>query len=110
MLAQTSSQTSAEALLTLSRVALDSAAQGICIYDADNRVTLFNSRYVELFNLSADVFRPGLTYRQVMEHSADRGNFPAERVEQICRERLALVAAGGLLAPPTSIEHVLGFR
>jgi PAS domain-containing protein len=29
-----------------------------------------------------------------MEHSAARGNFPPERVEPICRERFALVAAG----------------
>jgi diguanylate cyclase (GGDEF)-like protein/PAS domain S-box-containing protein len=87
-------KTSTEALLALSRVALDSAAQGVCIYDTDNRVVLFNLRFLELFNLSADVMRPGLTYRQVMEHSAARGNFSPERVESICRERLALVAAG----------------
>ena len=83
-----------EPLLALSRVALDRVAQGVCIYDADNRVALFNRRFVELFNLSADVIRPGLTYRQLMEHSAACGNFPPERVEPICRERLALVSAG----------------
>ena len=87
-------KTSTEALLALSRVALDSAAQGVCVYDADNRVVLFNRRFLELFNLSADVIRPGLTYHQMTEHSAARGNFPPERVEAICRERFALVAAG----------------
>ena len=85
---------STEALLALSRIALDSAAQGVCIYDADNRVVLFNQRFIELFNLSADVVRPGLTYRRLMEHSAARGNFPPDRVEPLCRERFALVAAG----------------
>src|ERR1700730_16431627 len=84
---------STEALLALSRVALDSAAQGVCIYDVDNRVVLFNRRFIELFNLSADVVRPGMTYRELMEHSADCGNFQPERVEPICRERFALVAA-----------------
>jgi diguanylate cyclase (GGDEF)-like protein len=87
-------ETSTEALLALSRIALDSAAQGVCIYDADNRVVLFNRRFIELFNLSVDLVRPGLTYRELMEHSADCGNFPPERVEPICRERLALVSAG----------------
>src|ERR1700746_823095 len=89
-----STETSTEALLALSRVALDSAAQGICIYDVDNRVVLFNRRFIELFNLSADLVRPGLTYRELMEHSAACGNFPPGPVEPICRERLALVAAG----------------
>ncbi|MGH6738260.1 MAG: PAS-domain containing protein [Bradyrhizobium sp.] len=81
-------------MLTLSGIALDSAAQGICVYDADNRVVLFNRAYLELFNLSAEVIRPGLTYREVMAHSAAQGNFASERVEPICRERLALLAAG----------------
>jgi PAS domain-containing protein len=59
--ARSPQKTSTEALLALSRVALDSAAQGVCIYDADNRVVLFNRRFLELFHLSADVIRPGLT-------------------------------------------------
>ena len=54
----------------------DSAAQGICVYDADSRVVLFNRAYLELFDLSADVIRPGLSYREVMEHSAARGSEP----------------------------------
>jgi diguanylate cyclase (GGDEF)-like protein len=83
-----------EALLALSGIALDGAAQGICVYDADNRVVLFNRAYLELFNLSADVIRPGLSYREVMEHSAARGNFAPEMVEPICRERVTLAAAG----------------
>ncbi len=83
-----------EALLALSGIALDSAAQGICVYDADSRVVLFNRAYLELFNLSADVIRLGLSYREVMEHSAARGNFAPEMVEPICRERVTLAAAG----------------
>jgi PAS domain-containing protein len=92
--ARVSEPAASDALLTLSRVALDSAAQGICVYDADNRVVLFNRAYVDSFNLSAEVIRPGLTYRQVMAHSAAQGNFASDRVDSICRERLALLAAG----------------
>ncbi|HLZ02255.1 MAG TPA: PAS-domain containing protein [Bradyrhizobium sp.] len=83
-----------EALLALSRAALESATQAICVYDADNRVVLFNRRFIEIFNMSADVIRPGLTYREVMEHSAACGNFAPDSVEQRCRDRFAQVAAG----------------
>ena len=55
------SEPAAEALLALSRTALDGAAQGICVFDADSRVVLFNRAYIELFNLSADVIRSGLS-------------------------------------------------
>jgi diguanylate cyclase (GGDEF)-like protein/PAS domain S-box-containing protein len=83
----------AEGLLALHRIALDSAAQGVCLYDSDNRVVLFNRRFIELFNLSTDVIRPGLSYRQIMQHSAECGNFSPDMVEPVCRERLALLAA-----------------
>jgi diguanylate cyclase (GGDEF)-like protein/PAS domain S-box-containing protein len=82
------------ALLALSQMALDGVAQGVCVYDADCNVVLFNRRYVELFNMSADVVRPGLSYREVLAHSASRGNLPADKVDELYRSRLALVAAG----------------
>jgi PAS domain-containing protein len=83
-----------DALLDLSRVALDSAAQGVCVYDADNRIVLFNRRYVDLFDLSHDVIRPGITYREVMDHSATRGNFSPDKIDGLLRERYAMIAAG----------------
>src|SRR5579864_7820781 len=92
-----------DALLTLSQVALDSVAQGVCVYDADNRVVLFNRRYLELFNMSADVIRPGISYREVLEHSAARGNLAPEVIEDLWRTRIALIAA----REPLSIEQQL---
>ena len=83
-----------DALLALSRIALDATAQAVCVYDADNRVVMLNRRYVEMFNMSPDVIRPGLTYRQVLEHSAACGNFAPEAVDGILRERYAMIAAG----------------
>src|SRR5579871_4025327 len=83
-----------DALLALSRIALDSTAQGVCVYDADDRVVLFNRRYVEMFNMSGDVIRLGLTYREVLEHSASRGNFAPDKIDGMLRERFALIAAG----------------
>ena len=48
-----------DGLLALSQIALDSTAQGICVYDADNRIVLFNRRYIELFEMSAEMVRIG---------------------------------------------------
>jgi EAL domain-containing protein (putative c-di-GMP-specific phosphodiesterase class I) len=75
-----------ERLLALSQIALESTAQGVCAYNADSRVVLFNARYLALFNMSSDVIRPGLTYRDVLEHSASRGNFAPAAAEQLVCE------------------------
>lgn len=83
-----------EALLVLSQLALDRMEQGVCVYDADNRIVLLNRRYLELFNMSADVVRPGTSYRDVLAHSASLGNFPVSEVDNLHRERTKQVTAG----------------
>ncbi|MBR0717405.1 PAS-domain containing protein [Bradyrhizobium liaoningense] len=85
---------SAEALLALSQLALDRMEQGVCVYDADSRVVLFNRRYLELFNMSADVVRLGTGYRDVLAHSASLGNFPVSEVDNLFRARIAQLSAG----------------
>lgn len=91
------------ALLALSQAALDGVAEGVCVYDAGNRVVLFNRRYLELFNMSAEVIRPGISYRQVLEHSAACGNLSREKLEALWPERLALLS----LRKPFSMEQEL---
>jgi len=91
------------ALLTLSQSALDGVAEGVCVYDADNRIVLFNRRYVELFNMSPDVIRPGISYADVLTHSASLGNFPPEELDGLICQRHALLAA----REPFSMEQVL---
>src|SRR5271169_4929294 len=81
------------ALLTLSQSALDGVAEGVCVYDADNRILLFNRRYLELFDMSPDVIRPGISYAEVLSHSASLGNFPPEELDGLICQRHALLAA-----------------
>ena len=91
------------ALLPLSQTALDGVAEGVCVYDSDNRIVLFNRRYRELFNLSPDVIRPGITYAEVLTHSASLGNIPPETLDGLICRRHALLAA----REPFSMEQVL---
>ncbi|MGY8665961.1 PAS-domain containing protein [Bradyrhizobium sp. UFLA05-109] len=83
-----------EALLALSQLALDRMEQGVCVYDSDNRIVLFNRRYVDLFDMSPEVVRPGTSYREVLAHSASRGNFPTSEIDKLYQERVALIASG----------------
>ncbi|WP_298883353.1 PAS-domain containing protein [uncultured Bradyrhizobium sp.] len=83
-----------EALLSLSQLALDNMEQGVCVYDADNRIVLVNRRYIELFEMSADIVRIGTRYRDVLGHSVSLGNIPADEVDALYASRIALIAAG----------------
>ena len=41
--------------------ALDNMSQGLLMFDADTRLVLCNHRYLQLYGLSADAVKPGLT-------------------------------------------------
>lgn len=92
-----------KARLALGQDVLESVRQGVCVYGVDNRVVLLNRRFLEVFGLSADVVRPGISYRQLLEHSASCGNFAPESVEEHYQARLALLTSG----KPFSIEQEL---
>jgi diguanylate cyclase (GGDEF)-like protein/PAS domain S-box-containing protein len=82
------------ALLALHRAALDAMAHGLCVFDAEWRIALFNRRYLEIFNLSPEVIRPGLSYREMLAHSSARGNLAPDAVEPFWRERRKLLQRG----------------
>src|SRR6476659_1612586 len=83
-----------QALVGLSQLALDHMEQGVCVYDADNRIVLVNQRYLSLFGMSADLVRVGTSYREVLAHSAGRGNFPEREIDALYSARLAEIAGG----------------
>ncbi|TFV77126.1 EAL domain-containing protein [Bradyrhizobium frederickii] len=83
-----------EALVALSQLALDHMEQGVCVYDADNRIVLVNQRYLSLFDMSADIVRVGTSYREVLAHSAGRGNFPQSELDALYSVRMAQIAGG----------------
>jgi diguanylate cyclase (GGDEF)-like protein len=46
--------------------ALTNMSQGLCMFDAGGRLTIFNSRFVALYGLPADKVVPGMTTRDLM--------------------------------------------
>jgi diguanylate cyclase (GGDEF)-like protein/PAS domain S-box-containing protein len=83
-----------KALVGLSQLALDHMEQGVCVYDATNRIVLVNQRYLNLFNMSPEKVRVGTSYRDVLAHSVALGNIPAGEVDALYAVRLARIAAG----------------
>jgi PAS domain-containing protein len=46
--------------------ALENMTQGLCLYDAQNRLEIFNRRFLEIFKLPPDQIKAGISYRQVL--------------------------------------------
>jgi diguanylate cyclase (GGDEF)-like protein len=67
--------------------ALENMSQGLCLFDGENRLEVFNRRYLEIFNLPAERIKPGINFRDVMAASVANGNHPGKTVDQLIAER-----------------------
>src|SRR5450432_628152 len=81
--------------LALEKERLDTAVnnmtQGLLLYDSDARIVLCNHRYLEMYNLSADVVKPGWHFRDLIAHRKETGSFPGN-VDEFCASVLRNVA------------------
>ena len=63
------------------------------MFDAFERVVLYNRRYLEISGLSADFLRPGRTLREILEIRKAQGSFHND-IDQYRHELLTAVARG----------------
>ena len=63
---------------------LENMAHGLCAYDSELRLIFANRSYLEIYGLSADDTRPGVTLLDLMRASIDRGvHVPDTTAEQM---------------------------
>jgi len=68
-------------------------SQGLCMFDAQARIVVCNSRYIEMYKLSPQVVRPGCTLRELIQHRKDTGLFSGD-VDAYCATILEGVSKG----------------
>jgi diguanylate cyclase (GGDEF)-like protein/PAS domain S-box-containing protein len=85
-----------EAKLTATNLRLDAAldnmSQGLCLYDADNRLKVVNRRFFEIFGLSPERIRPGTTFREILEHSVLAGNHVGKSAPELIAEQEGFIS------------------
>ncbi|WFU20311.1 EAL domain-containing protein [Bradyrhizobium sp. CB3481] len=81
--------------LTLEKQRLDTAVnnmtQGLLLFDSKQRLIICNKRYLEMYGLSADVVKPGCTFREVIAHRKETGSFVGD-IDQYLNEVLRDIA------------------
>ena len=65
--------TALEAQALRYETALESISQGICFFDANQRLILSNHRFAEIYNLAPEDVKPGTTLREITERRAALG-------------------------------------
>lgn len=67
--------------------ALTNMVQGLCMFDRNQKLIVVNKRYLEMYGFSADVVKPGISLRELMQYSVSLGNYTAEEAERALAER-----------------------
>ncbi|RVU37759.1 response regulator [Hwanghaeella grinnelliae] len=72
------------------RTAIESLEDGFVLYDADDRLSLCNERYKEIYAESADLIVEGQTFEEIIRIGAERGQYPEAigREAEFVAERL----------------------
>jgi methyl-accepting chemotaxis protein len=75
------------------RTAIDSMAQGLCMFDASERLVVCNAQYYKMYELTPDDVKPGATLSEVLARRVAKGTFSRDP-QQYRKEFLAAVAEG----------------
>jgi diguanylate cyclase (GGDEF)-like protein len=61
--------------------------QGICLYDAQDRLQLVNEQFCRIYSQPISTLRMGMRFYDILAASCAVGNYPGRTVEDIYRER-----------------------
>ena len=73
--------------------AVDNMSQGLNVFDAQGRITLLNRRYLDMYNLSPEIVKPGCSLTQLLQHRKETGLFKGD-VEPYCRKIMKEMTQG----------------
>ena len=68
--------------------AVSNMRQGLCMFDADQRLVFWNPQYADMYNIPRDKIRLGDTLAEVLEQRAKAGNHPIGGNDAFVRDRV----------------------
>jgi len=75
--------------LTLEKQRLDTAVnnmtQGLLLFDSSQHLVICNQRYLDMYDLSAEVIKPGCSFRDVIAHRKQTGSFTGDIDQYVTR-------------------------
>lgn len=71
--------------------AIANLPQGICLYDADNRLQLVNEQFCRIYHQPMNRLRTGMKLYDVLSDSCALGNYPGRHVDEIYSARKAFI-------------------
>jgi methyl-accepting chemotaxis protein len=87
------------------RAAINNLSQGLCMFDRHERLVVCNQRYVDLYNLPADIARQGITLTDLLEYRLGNKTFSGD-IPEYRRKLLASMTKNEVTS--TEVKSVSG--
>ena len=76
-------------------IAINNMSQGLLVYDSNEQLIVCNRRYLEMYDLSPDIVKPGLGFRELVNYRKATGSFKGD-VDDYYTSVLRNVAKGNI--------------
>ncbi len=73
------------------RQAVGHMSQGLCLFDANERLVVCNEQYLSIYGFDRAVVKPGVTYRQILDYAVKSGKHPNLKTEELYDRCIAMV-------------------
>jgi methyl-accepting chemotaxis protein len=73
--------------------ALNNMSQGLCLWSPAGQLILCNERYVQMYDLSPELTKPGMSLSSLIDHRIQAGNFSGNR-DQYIADLLSSITKG----------------
>jgi diguanylate cyclase (GGDEF)-like protein len=74
--------------------AINNMVQGLCMFDAQQKLIVCNTRYAELYDIPAEFTVPGTSLRTILERRVRLSGEGGDNPEEFIRSRLEAIASG----------------
>ncbi len=73
--------------------ALNHMSQGLCLFDANERLLFCNEQYLTIYGFNRAIVKPGISYREILDYAVKQGKHTNLKGEELYDRCIALVRA-----------------
>jgi diguanylate cyclase (GGDEF)-like protein len=73
-------------------LALNNMSHGLCMFDASQRLVVCNERYVQMYQLTPALAKPGTQFHDILKHRISIGNYTTHNTEELTAVSAATAA------------------
>jgi diguanylate cyclase (GGDEF)-like protein len=90
--------------------AINNMGEGLCMFDADKRLVVCNDRYARMYQLPAELLRPGTAHKDIIRHRITHGILKGETSEGAATQLLSTLGTLPTNAASSRIDELADGR